>query len=202
MAITLPIAGSSAWNVPLDLALSTLAHRGFDSTDLGFQTWNFEPWHAITYTSTQPVSGTVVMMKMPRIAQARTITGVTLYRAVVASGLTAAYVGLYDSAGTKLRESANDSANWAALGMRSLAFTSTYPATVGQDLYAAMLFVGTTPPGIAAAQIVNHTSNLNGSLTAATALWANGATGQTTLPASITMASRTLGLTGHWAGLH
>lgn len=202
MAITLPVVGSPNWDVPLDLALSTMAHTSFNPPDLGFQSWNFLPWHAITYTSTQPVSGTVVMMKMPRIAQARTITGVTLYRAVVASGLTGAYVGLYTSAGTQVAVSANDSANWAALGMRSLNFTTPYAAAAGVDLYAAMLFVGTTPPGIAAAQIVNHTSNLNGTLTAATALWANGATGQTTLPASITMASRTLGLTGHWAGLH
>lgn len=202
MAITLPTVGSPAWNVPLDLALSTMAHTAFNPTDLGFQTWNFPHWEAITYTSTQPVAGTVVMMRMPRIAQARTITGVTLYRAVIASGLTAAYVGLYNAAGVRVAVSANDSANWGALGMRQTPFTAPYAAAVGDDLYAAMLFTGTTPPGIAAAQIVNHTSNLNGLLTAATALWANGATGQATLPANITMASRTLGSTGHWAGLY
>ena len=202
MAIDTPDIGQSAWGPPLNLALSTLGQTTFNPPDLGYKTWNFPSWHAIAYTSTQPVSGTVVMMKMPQIVQPETITGVTLYRAVVAVGLTDAYVGLYNSAGTRVAVSANVSGTWGALGMQQTAFTGAYAASAGDVLFAAMLFVGATPPGIAAAQIANHQSNMNGQTTAATALWATGPAAQTTLPASVTMASRTPITTGHWAGLH
>lgn len=202
MTIVLPTQGSANWDVPLNTALSVLGQREPGAEDLGFKTWNFPLVQTLAYSSTQPVSGTVITMRMPRFLQPETLTGVSLYRAVAASGLTAAYVGLYSLAGTKLRESVNDSANWAATGLRQLAFTSTYLTSANEDLVAAALFVGTTPPGIAAAQIANTTSNLNGALTAANFWWATGPTAQTTLPASITMASRTGGLIAHWAGLH
>jgi hypothetical protein len=202
MAITLPVHGSASWDVPLNAALSKLAQTHVMPDDMGFKTWNFLPANAIAYTSTQPTAGTVVMMRMPRITQAETITGTALYRAVVASGLTGAYTGLYNSSGTQLAVSANDSANWAALGIRQTPFTAPYAASAGVDLFVAMLFVGTTPPGVAAAQIVNNQSNLNGLNGVSTAHWANGPTAQTVLPASITMGSRTAGLTGHWCGLY
>jgi hypothetical protein len=202
MSIVLPVTGSANWDVPLNTALSKLAQSTVMPDDMGFKTWNFPPQHAIAYTSTQPTAGSVVMMRLPRITQAETITGVTLYRAVIASGLTGAYVALYNSSGTQLAVSANVSGTFGALGMQSTNFTAPYNASAGVDLFAAMLFVGTTPPGIAAAQIVNNQSNLNGLNGVSTAHWAIGATGQTTMPASVTMGSRTTTLIGHWVGLH
>lgn len=201
MALTLPTISQDPWGATLNAALSEMAHRGFDATDLGYQVWNMPPWDAVDFSSANPVSGTVVMMRMPRIVHPRTLTGVTLYRAVAAAGLTDAYVGLYDSTGTQLAVSANVPGNWGALGMQQTAFTSPYAAATGASVFAAMLFVGATPPKLAAAQGITS-SNVNGQTTAATGLWATGPAAQTTLPASITMASRTLISTAFWAGLH
>lgn len=202
MSIVTPVIGSSGWGPPLNLALNTLAETSFNPGDLGYQTWNFPSWHAIAFTGTAPASGTVVMMRMPTLSRALTVNGVYLYRAAAASGLTAAYAGLYDAGGNRVAVSANVSGNWGAVGTQQTAFTAPYAAALGAQLYAAMLFVGTTPPQIAAAQNANHTSLLNGATTAATALWATGPTGQTTLPATVTMSSRTPHLVSHWAGLY
>lgn len=202
MSITVPVIGSSGWGTPLNAALSTLGETSFNPGDLGFQTWNFPPWHAIAFTGTAPVSGTVVMMRLPTLSRALTINGTYLYRAAAAAGLTAAYTGLYTSAGTQVAVSANTTGAWGAVGMQQTAFTAPYAATAGQQLYVAMLFAGTTPPQIAAAQNANHQSLINGTNGVATAMWATGPTAQTTLPASITMASRTAHVTAHWAGIY
>lgn len=201
MALTVPTIGQDPWGATLNAALSEMAHRSFDPTDLGYQIWNMPPWNAVDFSSADPVSGTVVMMRMPLVTQPRTLTGVTLYRAVAAAGLTDAYVGLYNSAGTRVAVSANVSGNWGALGMQQTAFTAPYAAVTGESLFAAMLFVGATPPKLAAAEGITS-SNVNGQTTAATALWATGPAAQTTLPASITMGTRSPIATAHWAGLH
>lgn len=202
MSVTLPVVGQTGWGAPLNTVLSTFAETSFNPGDLGFQTWNFPPWHAIAFTGTAPVSGTVVMMRMPALTRALTVNGTYLYRAAAASGLTAAYTGLYLSTGAQVAVSANTSGAWGATGMQQTAFTAPYAAAAGAQLYVAMLFVGTTPPQIAGAQNANHQSLINGTNGVSTALWANGPTAQATLPASVTMASRTAGLTAHWAGLY
>lgn len=202
MSVTLPVVGSSGWGPPLNSVLSTFAETALNPGDLGYLTWNFPSWHAIAFTGTAPASGTVVMMRLPQLTRAVTVNGTYLYRASAASGLTGAYTGLYTSAGTQVAVSANTSGAWGAIGVQQTAFTAPYAAAAGAQLYVAMLFVGTTPPQIAAAQNANHQSLINGATTAATAVWATGPTGQTTLPASITMASRTPHTTSHWAGLY
>lgn len=82
-----------------------------------------------------------------------------------------------------------------------MAFTAPYAAAAGV-YYLVLVCNGTTPITIfrtvaatTAAAMINH------GMTAAVARYTTGPTAQTSLPASVTMASRTLSGTAHWMGV-
>ncbi len=137
------------------------------------------------------------------LASAATLTAGAVSVVTAGSGLTAGqnWVGLYTAAGTRVALSADQTANFGAVGEPTSTFTAPYAAAAG-TYYLAILANGTTPPSLIRG-VSSGTSavRINRGLTPATARWTTGPTAQTTLPASITMASRSLGAAAIWGAL-
>lgn len=88
-------------------------------------------------------SGDLILVALG-IRQNDLITGVALGCNGSGNTITLAKVGLFSSTGTRLRISADQSANMTA-GFKTFAFTATYTAPANAMVYAAIVQVGTTP---------------------------------------------------------
>lgn len=202
------VIGSLAWGTPVnnaftsqDARITDLERQGGATVDaMGFAALTFDP--ALAQGSIALTSGTVFMMRLDLTAPA-TISTITVASSTAGSGLTAGqnFAGLYNLAGTQLAVTADQSVAWTTTGEKNMALTAPYAAAAG-TYYVALLSNGTTPvafirgaSGAPLAAVINH------GLTAATARWTTGPTAQTTLPASITMASRTLSGNAYFAAL-
>lgn len=207
MAFT-PIAiGSLSWGGPVNAALASQDTRisgleagGVTAGQAGFIAMPYAP--ELAASSAALVSGTVTMTRVTIGAQA-TLSTLTVAVFGAGSGLTAGqnFGALYSAAGTRVAVTADQTTAWASTGEKNMAFTSPYNAAPGL-YYLALLSVGTTPPTIfrtiaatAASDVINH------GMTPATARYTTGPTGQTSMPASVTMASRTLSGTAFWMGV-
>lgn len=199
MAVTTPVIGQTSWGDEANLAFSTLAQSGWNPNDLGMDVWTHDPLHVVVSTGTGLVSGTVRMVRLPRLAQAETISSVWVHCGIVGVTLTAGqcFLGLYNLAGTRLAVSASIEASFLATGIKQIALTVPYAASAGDDLLVAALFNGTTPPGLSAS--TTFSGVVNATLSTANARVADGPAGQTSLPASITMGTRTASAVGVWA---
>lgn len=203
MFTPIPI-GSLAWGTPVNNALagqdgriSALEAGSVTPAMLGFKAMPFAPEMAAN--SQILTSGTVVMVQVV-LPVAATLSSVTTGIFTAGSGLTAAqnFAGVYDASGTRVAVTADQSVAWATNGEKNMALTVPYAAAAG-IYYLALLCNGTTPitpfRTIAAASAANM---INHGLTPATARYTTGPTAQTTLPASVTMASRTLSGNAFW----
>lgn len=198
MTFTNIVIGSLAWGGPVNSALSSQDARitelesagGSSLGSLGFGATNFDP--GISQAGTVLVSGTVYMIRID-LTTALTLTSVTIGVVTAGATLTAAQnlAGIYDAAGNRVAVSADQSASWVTNGEKIIPMVASYAAAAG-TYYLALLSNGTTPisplRGLSFAAL---TSLINHGTTAATARWTSGPTAQTTLPATITMASRT-----------
>lgn len=205
--VPIPI-GSLGWGAPVNTALTdqdaritALGAQGATTLKaLGFLAQPYDP--AMATAGTVLTSGTIYMIRLD-LASAATISTGTL--CVINAGVTLTagqnLVGLYDAAGTRVAVSADQSAAWTSAGEKNVTFTAPYAAAAG-TYYLAVLSVGTTPIGllrtVSSASVVDV---INHGLTTATARWTTGPTAQTTLPASVTMASRTMAMTAYWGGI-
>lgn len=196
-----PIAiGSLNWGTPLNTAIQN-HDRAFNQTtplDHELLSWNI-PLGTLSGSS-GPTSGTVVTVKV-FLRQPATVTNVCI--AIGAAGVTLTagqnFAGLYDSSGILLGTTADQSAVWNSAGFKQMALTAPVVAAAGA-YYVGIVSNAATPPTLARGGIITS-SVANANLTASDAAWATGPAGQTTLPASITLASRTLSSLPTWAGL-
>lgn len=198
MAYTPVIIGSLNWGAPVNAAFTSQDARISDieaqgSLTLGATTFlatNVDPAYAGAAVSL--VSGTVHMQRID-LPYPGTITN--LHQAVVTtvgSGLTAGqnFAGLYNSAGTRIGVTADQSVAWTTAGEKNMALTAPVAVAAG-TYYVALLSNGATPPAfLRMAQTASVADLVNHGMSTATARWTTGPTAQTTLPASITMASR------------
>lgn len=200
MGITLPTIGQTAWGQPLNDALEDLQDSGLAANDGAFQSWNYPPFHITSSTAT--TSGSVRMVRLPRFTQTKTISSVQMYvgAATVTPTAGQCFAGLYRIDGTRMGVSADISAQLATPGLTSWNLTAPVVCAPG-DYYAALLINAATPSTTGAPSSISSLSTTNAGLTAATAFVTNGPTAQTALPASITMASRTLHDVATWAGV-
>lgn len=198
---------SLAWGTPVNNALASQDSRiaaieaqgGATLLAQGIKVAPFDPVAAASGTTF--TSGTVYMTRVD-IVNPLTLAGLIFTVSTAGAGLTAGQnlAGLYNSAGTRVAVSADQTAAWGTQGMAMPMFTAPYAAAPGA-YYLALLSVGTTPISLlrasssgAAAGVLNH------GLGAAGARFATGPTGQTTLPASVTMGSRVPAGTAFWVG--
>lgn len=152
--------------------------------DHGFKAWSGDPSLA-TATTTTNTGGTVYLSSL-FIRGPMTITKLYWINNTGGSGATAGQneVGIYSSAGTRLASVNVDS--MLGSGMQTATISST-SLTAGQ-YWVAAVFNASGMPGLARTN-ASLFGNNNANLTTATMRYATNATGQTTLPASITPAS-------------
>lgn len=183
----LPAHGTLNWDIPLNSILTQLGNQWVPS-DNGWLAWSIDPSQSSTATI-NPTAGSVYMMAIP-LRQAATVTNIIMSVVTPGATLTAGqnFAGLYNSSGTRVGVTADQSAVWTSVGAYVMPFTAPANLTAGM-YYGAFVSNGTTRPQFGAE--ASSAAVMNTSLTAATYRSSIGATSQTTLPASITMASRT-----------
>jgi hypothetical protein len=195
-----PIAiGSLAWGTPVNDRFANVDRaKGQLAVDQDFITWQFDP--ATNMVGTALTSGTVNMSKL-WIRQAATITNVCVALSSTGVGLVAGqnFGGLYDAAGTRLGVTADQTVAWGTAGFKEMALTAPVPVTPGYYYVAVVCNAGTVPPFCRGSAITASVPNAK--LTATNGRFTTGPTAQTSLPASITMASRTLTANTLWVAV-
>jgi hypothetical protein len=196
-----PIAiGSLNWGGPLNAALAEIdSAQTTNPRDHDLIQWQFDL--ASNMVATAITSGTVNMSKL-WIRQPVTITNVCVAIGTVGAALVAGqnFAGLYDQAGTRLGQTADQTANWGTTGSKQMALTAPVAiATPGAYYVAVLSNAGTTPAFARGSALTASIPNFN--LTATNGRFTTGPAGQTTLPASITMAARTLTGNALWVGV-
>lgn len=200
--------GSLAWGAAVNAGFTDQDSRITDMENMGGETINAMGFKAIPYdpsiatASITLTSGTIIMTRVD-ITSAETLSTLTATVFTVGAGLTAGqnFGALYTAAGTRVAVTADQSAAWTSTGEMNMAFTAPYAAAAG-TYYLALLSNGATPVtisrsvnNVAAAGTINH------GLTTSTGRFTTGPTAQTTMPASVTMASRLLSGTAYWMGV-
>ena len=192
--------GSLLWGAPLNAAIVNhdVTFNTAVPQDHALISWNFQV--GIVVGSTGPTSGTVLMQKV-WLRQPATITNVCIGIGSAGVGLTAGqnFAGFYDSGGNRLGVTADQSANWATAGFKQMALTAPVAAAAGAYYVAVLSNAGTTPTLARGGVITSSFPNAN--LTAVDGAFTTGPAAQTTLPVSITMASRTLTANSTWSGV-
>lgn len=208
MTFTPIVIGSLSWGTPVNNAFTDQDARITDMENLGGETLNALGFKAMPFapelagSGTRLTSGTVYMIRID-LTSTETLTSHVVSVADGGVGLTAGqnFAGLYNSAGTRVAVTTDQTTAWATQGEKVMAYVAPYVAAPG-TYHLAMLSNGGTPVGIfrnistsVAAAVINH------GLTPTTARWTTGPTGQTTLPASVDLSTRTLSGIGFWNGV-
>lgn len=195
-----PIAiGAINWGTPVNNAFQEL-----DETlqalpqDHSLMYWQFDP--ATNMVGSTITSGTVSMSKL-WVRRATTITNLAVSIATVGVTLTAGqnFLGLYDATGTRLGVTADLTATWGTTGFKQSPLTAPVAVAAGPYWVAVLSNAATTPAFARGSALVASIANPN--LTAADGRFTTGPAAQTSLPANIVMASRTLSGNTIWAAM-
>lgn len=170
--------------------------------------WTGDPIVSFADTAVDLVSGTIQLCKVMLLFP-MTISTINYAVTSIGATLTSAqnFVGIYDSAGTRQGLSADQSTLWTTLGVKNTALAAAWtPATTGPDAFCwvAFLSVGTTPPKFSVLShgtIATTMALANIGLTTANMRFGTNATAQTSLPASITVASNVNNAICIWVAL-
>ena len=183
----------------LQYPLSTVNDATFTPADHGLAAWTHDP-ATLRSASNATTSGTVYLCKVKIVNRSTVVSNVIV--GIEAAGVTLTsgqcFVGLYNSSGTRLAISADQAANWTTTGLKTIALTAPQTLAVG-SYYVAILAVGTTPPQFAMG--AGGATTVSAGLATGAARFLTGPTAQTSLPASITLASQTVTSGARWAAL-
>lgn len=192
--------GAGLWNFTSDGSQSgSGAPTNFTAADLGLKAWTYDSI-ASAGAGSATTTGVIYLAKVI-VRQPTSVTNVVLFVATAGTTLTASqsFAGVYDSTGTLVGTTADQSVSWTSTGYKSMALAGG-PFTLNPGAYwIAWTSNGSTPPQILRSQALNGTL-YNGSLPASQYRYATNGTG-TTLPATITPASNAVGLVAWWAAL-
>jgi len=203
MGIVLPVIGQTSWGDEANACYEQLQDAGLIPNDAGFLSWNYSPQH-ISSVTTSVVSGTVKMVRLPRFTQSKSVASVwfSLVAAAVTPTAGQCFAAIVRIDGTRMGVSADISGQLTATGGTLVGFSLTAPAVCAAgDYYAALLQNAATPATLGQCSGQGYTDSLNAGLPAATAFHTDGPTAQTSIPTSITMASRTRSVQPIWAGV-
>lgn len=161
--------------------------------------WTYDP--ALATTSTTLANAGAVFLNKIYAAQTGTVSKIAYFLSGSApTVLSNTFVGLYDSSGALLAQSADLSADWmGATGKKLTSLTAGVSVTGGQPYYAAFLYgAATTHP-----TLIRGTSGsvVNIGLAAGTFRYMRSGAGLTALPSSITLASATETADSFWFGV-
>lgn len=182
MVVTIPTIGQTPWGATLNAVLGQALGEVI-ADDRGLIAWSWDP-------SLQPGAGnpTTGVLNLTRVQIRRPVTITNLVASVAVAGVTLTagqnFGALYDSAGTRVGVTADQTAAWGSAGNKTMALTASYLAAQG-FYWVALLSNGTTAPQFVRAP--TSTSGLNNlGATVATAFSGTFGAAQTTTPASIT----------------
>lgn len=147
-------------------------------------------------------AGNVIMTRVD-LPKDATITNLIIAFVTAGSGLTAGqnFAGLYDSTGTRIGITADQSVAWTTAGAQTMALTAPVFCPAGA-YYVAAMANGTTRPGLGRAASINNFDNvLSYGLPIAQYRWAFGGVGLTALPASVVMSTRATLNIAFWAAV-
>ena len=164
--------------------ITALQGRINPSAIQGFISWNYDSesqsgGNALTL-------GTVFLHKI-YIPAGAVINNLGMNVTTAGSALTYARAGLYSAAGTQLGISVDQTTLWNSTGFKVNALTAPVNISTAGFYYVAQLNTGTTAAQMSSTPGTSNAFNAN--TTGATLRHATGPTGQTSLPASITMSS-------------
>jgi hypothetical protein len=165
-------------------------------SERGFKSWTMQP-ETTQSLGTIAVSG-AMRLQRHKLRVASTITNLHMGVLVVGSGLTAGqnFMGIYDTAGNLLAQTADQSTNWTTVGMRTSPLTAPINLPAG-DFYVGFLANGTTPPTFARGHD-NSSSFINGLTPSGQHLYISNGAGLTALPATVSLVNTSS--TAFWSG--
>ena len=185
-----------------DALYTSIASYGnvWTPSDHGLTAWSFDPACCST-TGTTLSAGFIYLLEVV-LRKAATISKVNAVIGAAGSGLTSGQclAGLYDSSGNRVAITADMSTTWASTGSKAMPLTSSYSAAAGR-YYVALLFNGTTSPTFACGSTLgaNFTPG-NANLGAGSYRFCRSASGQTSLPTSVTLSGYTPDANNVWVG--
>lgn len=175
----------------LEAATATL---DWQPQDMGLKGWTQDP--ASAAGSATSVTQTIYWVKIP-VRVATTITNIIVNVTAIAVTPVASQnlVGLYDSAGVKLAESADQGTAWSAGGIGTKTIPLITPQAVSAGFYyAAMMSNAATP-----ANFLRANSQSSSVLNIGSTFRFVNTTGNTSLPASFTPGSANTDNNARWA---
>lgn len=176
--------------------LQDLATLDFQPRDHGAVAWTQDP--ATATGGATSTGGTVYLMRIA-VRQAMTITAIGLVVTTAGATLTTNqnFVGLYNSAGTLLATSADQTTAWGTIGYKSAAISQ---AVTPGYYYVGIVSNGTTPASFLRGNS-QSSSALNFNLASGSGRFLSVAGPNTSLPASVTFGSAATDNNARWAAL-
>ncbi|MDX5569242.1 hypothetical protein PYK79_46420 [Streptomyces sp. ID05-04B] len=196
-------AGGSDPVTPAAIGALSLAAYGnmWTPTDHGLTAWSFDP--ATCGASGTALSAGFIYLIELVLRQAATINRVHAVIGTAGSGLTSGQclAALYDSSGNRVGITADQSTAWTSVGGKSMNLTAPYSAAAGR-YYVAMLFNGTTSPNFSSGSTHGNTFTPgNANLAAGSYRFCRSASGQTSLPSTVTLSGYTPDANNLWSAV-
>lgn len=149
----------------------------WSASDYSLISWAYDPATAAS-NQVPTTPGTIYGIRM-HVPFATTITNVILYVQTAGATLTAneCYAALYNTAGTLLSSTADQSTNWQSTGLKVMPLAAAQAVAAG-DYYLGLFFNGTTGPSL-----IRGVGSLAGNIGLANAStrFCSGSTGNTTV---------------------
>lgn len=183
-------AGSTVYSLVADTPLPE---------DQSLIAWTYDP--ALQNASNNPTGGVVYLIRFV-LRRPLTVTNVILGVASAPSGLTTGenFAGLYNSGGTLLSATADQSTNWAGTGEKVMALTTAQAVKPGIYYVGFVANASTTTPGFSRVS-TQSSSIVNAGTTSSNPRYATILTGQTSLPSSVSITSAAASSISYWAAL-
>lgn len=174
-----------------------------NAAEYGFVGYNYDPWNAATALA-PAVNQTLYMMRVD-VRKAGNATNIYMMQNAGGSGFVAGnnYMGLYDSSGNLLVSStgADAIAAMTATGSAVCPIAST-PLAIGTYYVGVLVDATVRPTWLRTVNVTGAASIINALQPASAGLWTTAAgTFTGSLPATVTMASRSLIGMAWWAGI-
>jgi hypothetical protein len=174
----------------------------FAPSDHGLIAWTMDP--SCTNANGTAVTAGFIYLMMVNLKLAATISKIEVVIGTAGATLTSGqcFAGLYSTAGTRLALTADMSTTWNSTGDKKMSLTGSYSAAAGK-YYVAILMNGTTSPSFACGSTFGASFTPgNANLAAGGYRWCrSSASGNTSLPASITVSGYTPDANNIYAGV-
>lgn len=207
-----PGGDSNVWGNELNAWLladhdidGTHSFTTFNAADHGMLAWNFDPV-MVSSTGGTLTNGSVFLSRI-NVRYPLSVVNVTVSLGSAGLGLTANqnFAALFNSAGTRIGITADQSTNWstgwtAANAAPAIPLVGN-PFSISTGFYwVAVLANGATTPTLARSGN-GLTATINNGLVVSTARSATALTGQSTIPTTITPSSNTFNSLPYWCAL-